>query len=162
MQRRAALAALAGAAAGLLAACATPTRTLPVTADSYWLGRLSLQLRTERAQGFAAGFELSGRPDRGELVLTSPVGTRIAEVHWTAQEAVLEQGGRRQAYASLDELITRLTGTAIPVPALFDWLQGKATAVDGWSVDLSRQPEGRLSAVRQWPEPVADLRIVIE
>lgn len=162
MRRRVALATLTGAATSLLAACATPTRTLPVTDDRYWAGRLSLQLRTERAQGFAAGFELSGRPDRGELVLTSPVGTRIAQVRWNTREAVLEQGSQRQSYASLDELITRLTGTAIPVPALFDWLQGKATAVDGWSVDLSRQPEGRLSAVRQWPEPVADLRIVIE
>lgn len=162
MKRRALLAALGSGASLLLAACATPVRTLPATADSYWLGRLSLQTREERPQGFSAGFELAGQPQRGELILTSPIGNRLAEVQWTDRQAVLRQGGRSQAYASLDELVERLTGTAIPVAALFDWLAGRATAVEGWNVDLSRQADGRLLAVRQWPAPATELRVVLE
>lgn len=163
MQRRACLSALAGGVAALLlSACATPTRTLPPSADRYWLGRLSLQTLTDQPQGFAAGFELSGQPARGELVLTSPVGSRIAEVTWNERQAVLSQGNQKQAYASLDALITRLTGTAVPVPALFDWLDGRATAVEGWQVDLSRQSDGRVSAVRQWPAPATELKLVFD
>ncbi|MFT4192570.1 MAG: outer membrane lipoprotein LolB [Comamonas sp.] len=161
-RRTCCLAAWAGTASALLAACATPTRTLPPSTDRYWMGRLSLQTREERPQGFSASFELSGQPQRGELVLTSPIGNRIAEVQWTRQQAILRQGSRSQTYASLDELIEQLTGTAIPVAALFDWLAGTPTAVPGWNVDLSRQPDGRLLATRLWPAPATELRVVLQ
>ena len=46
--------------------------------------------------------------------------------------------------------------------ALFDWLQGRATAAAGWQVDLSRMEQGRLSARRHDPQPPAALRIVLD
>ncbi len=55
-----------------------------------------------------------------------------------------------------------MTGSDIPVAALFDWLQGKATTVSGWQTDLSRIADGRLRAERYSPPPEASLRIVLD
>jgi outer membrane lipoprotein LolB len=54
------------------------------------------------------------------------------------------------------------TGSAIPVAALFDWLEGRNTAVPGWQADLSELGQGRLRAQRMQPPPAADLRVVLD
>ena len=67
-----------------------------------------------------------------------------------------------RSYASLDTLVTDMTGTNLPIAALFDWLHGQSTPVQGWIPDLSRAREGRLSALRQQPLPTAHLHVILD
>lgn len=122
---------------------------------------MSLQVQSEPPQAFFAGFELKGNPIQGELTLNSPLGNSLAVLRWSPQEAVLDSGNQIQRFATVDELIEKATGAAVPLPALFDWLDGKNTAAAGWNADLSQQAEGRISASRTMPQPRSDLRIVL-
>jgi outer membrane lipoprotein LolB len=85
----------------------------------------------------------------------------VGIVRWSPFEALLEQGSTTRRYASSDELLAQITGAAIPMSALFDWLAGIDTPTPGWVADLSKQPDGRISARRINPAPAADLRIVL-
>ncbi len=131
------------------------------TNNSFWTGRISLQVHSEPPQAFFAGFELSGNPAQGELMLNSPLGNSLAVLRWSPREAVLDSDNQIQRFASVDELIEKVTGAAVPLQALFDWLGGKNTALGGWSADLTQQAAGRISASRATPQPRTDLRIVL-
>jgi outer membrane lipoprotein LolB len=113
-------------------------------------------------QSFSAGFDLHGSPQAGELQLTSPLGNTLATVLWAPGSAELRQGDQVTRRATLDELTTDLGGTALPVAALFAWLRGQPLDARGWQADLSRQPEGRVTARRTQPQPSAELRIVFQ
>ena len=130
--------------------------------NSFWAGRISLQVQSEPVQAFFAGFELKGQAETGELTLISPLGSILAVMRWSPGEAVLEQGGSAKRFASKDELLAQTTGAAVPVSALFDWLVGINTNAPGWTADLSQQAGGRISAKRNEPAPQADLRIVLD
>ena len=54
------------------------------------------------------------------------------------------------------------TGAAIPIAALFDWLKGENTRLNGWSADLSGLDTGRIVATRTEPAPQTRLRIVLD
>ena len=129
---------------------------------SVWSGRLSLHLEETPPQSFFAGFELSGNATQGELSFFTPVGSTLALLSWSPDSATLRARGSVWTFDSVAELVRSVTGTDIPVPALFDWLAGVATEVPGWQADLSRVSAGRLNARRTTPEPVADLRIVLD
>ncbi|MDO9437857.1 lipoprotein insertase outer membrane protein LolB [Hydrogenophaga sp.] len=144
-----------------LAACATPPRAVQV-GEEAWSGRLALQIDTTPPQSFSAAFDLRGAPKAGELQLTSPLGNTLATVTWTPESAELRQGGRVTRRGNLDELTTELSGTAVPVAALFGWLRGEQGDVPGWQADLSRQAEGRITARRTAPLPTAELRVVVQ
>lgn len=145
----------------LLSACATPPR--PAGPDeTLWSGRLALQVDSQPPQSFSAAFDLRGAPAAGELQLTSPLGNTLATVTWTPKSAELRQGGQVTRRGSLDELTTELSGTAVPVAALFGWLRGEQGDVPGWQADLSRQAEGRITARRSTPLPTAELRVVFQ
>lgn len=147
--------------AAVLAGCATPPR--PAAGDDrVWTGRLALKVDAARPQSFAAGFELRGSAQAGELLLTSPLGQTLAQVVWSPAGAELRQGERITRRGSLDELTTELTGTAVPVQALFDWLRGAATEAAGWQADLGAFRDGRIQAQRQQPLPSAELRIIVQ
>lgn len=131
--------------------------------NDFWTGRISLQVQSEPAQSFSASFELKGRSERGELTLISPLGNVLGVLRWSPGEAVLDSGGGKvQRFASVDELMAQATGAAVPIDALFAWLRGDNAAASGWSADLSRQKEGRISAKRSQPAPQADLRVVLD
>ncbi|WP_411884832.1 lipoprotein insertase outer membrane protein LolB [Polaromonas sp. YR568] len=131
--------------------------------SELWTGRISLQVQSEPVQSFSASFELKGRAERGELSLISPLGNVLGVLRWSPGEAVLDSGGGKvQRFASVDELMAQATGAAVPLDALFAWLQGDNAAASGWSADLSRQKEGRISAKRTEPAPQADLRVVLD
>jgi outer membrane lipoprotein LolB len=123
---------------------------------------LSLTVETARPQRFYAGFTLTGDAGAGQLDLTSPLGSTLAALRWQPGSATLIQGDQAQAYPSLDALTQRVTGAPIPVRALFDWLRGQNTPLDGWQADLSALAQGRLSAQRLYPAPAAQLRIVLD
>lgn len=157
--RRACTLAVAWAAALLLGACAAPRA--PVAAgEAFWSGRLGLRLDSTPVQSFSASFDLRGSPQAGELQLNSPLGTTLASVRWSPQGAELRQGERVEHRSSLDELTTDISGTALPVAALFGWLRGERTAAEGWTVDLAQQPQGRITAHRISPLPSAELRLL--
>lgn len=142
--------------------CASPPPS-PAPGARVWEGRLSLQLADIPAQSFTAAFELQGDAERGRLLLNSPLGNTVATVRWQPGEAWLDQGGNTQAFASLNQLTTQLTGTEVPVAALFSWLDGQAAAdTSGWQADLSQHAAGRLQAVRLQPLPRAELRVVFQ
>jgi len=147
----------------LIAGCAQlpPAEALSDSKIQIWSGRISLQVQSEPVQAFFAGFELRGNPDQGELVLNSPLGTSLAVLRWSPGEALLDSGGQIQRFDSVDALIEKATGAAVPLPALFDWLAGKNTALAGWNADLAQHAEGRISASRIAPQPRTDLRIVL-
>jgi outer membrane lipoprotein LolB len=148
-------------AIGVLTACATP-RPAATPGQASWSGRLALKVDSTPPQSFAAGFDLHGTPLAGQLQFTSPLGNTVASVQWTPDSAELRQGEQITRRATLDELTTELAGTALPVAALFAWLSGEAVEASGWQVDLSGQPEGRVSARRTQPLPSAELRIVFQ
>lgn len=151
-------------AALLIAGCASRTVTGPDSDARIdrWSGRLGLTVASEPPQSFSAGFALSGNPQAGELTLTSPLGTTLAVMQWQPGEALLRQGEQTRRYDSLDTLAQEVTGTPLPVRALFGWLRGQPQAVPGWQADLSQLPGGRLAAQRLMPLPSAELRLILD
>jgi len=157
---------LACTLATVLAGCAQPL-VRPVAVDNqpqtFWRGRLALRVENSpEPTSFFASFELSGQPGAGELMLSTPLGTTLAQLRWSPQQALLRDNGQTRAFDSLDALATEATGTAIPIAALFEWLQGRPAAADGWLADLSQLEAGRLVARRSQPAPAAELRLIIE
>ncbi len=147
----------------LLSACATP-RVLPIPptdTEAHWQGRLSVKVFSKPVQAFSANFELQGRPAKGELVLTSPLGTTLAHMQWDEQAATLIAQGAQRSYGSLQELALHATGADIPVASLFAWLAGQAQEAPGWQADLSELPDGRLQA-RHLEEVQAELKIILD
>lgn len=145
----------------LLSGCATPR--IPATDPSaYWSGRMAIQMLKEPPESMSASFELQGSAERGEMLLLSPIGTTLARLEWTPQLARLAQGDQQLESPDLQVLATRLTGTELPVAALFEWLAGRSADVAGWQVDLSAHAQGRITAERSTPAPKAVLRILLD
>ena len=155
---------LAPLALVILAGCASPPRATgpvdPVTGP--WSGRMALQVQDQASQSFSASFELKGTARSGELSLFSPLGGTLAVLAWQPGAATLNSNGQIRQFDSLEALVAHVTGSAIPVAALFDWLRGIDTPVPGWHTDLSQLAQGRVAAKRLEPTPEADLRLVLE
>ena len=168
-------------AINLIAGCAinTPTRVniegenstfngKPVTAS--YQGRLSLRIASDPPQSLYAGFNLNGDAQTGDLTLNSPLGNSLAQLSWTPQSAVLKANNETKEYPSTSALIEHVTGTVIPLNALFDWMAGKDTPAEGWEIDLSAMKTAnanndtvqRFVAKRTSPLPTAELRVAIE
>ena len=153
---------LAAFAVLLLSACAAPPRTPAAPGVQVWSGRLALTVEGRASQSFSAGFELKGAPHNGELTLYNPIGGTLAVLAWTPGNATLRAGGTARQFTSLEALAQEATGAPLPVAALFDWLAGKPTPIEGWEADVTQVAEGRLRARRNAPPPVTDLRMVFE
>lgn len=147
---------------GLLNLAGCATRPPPADTTAFWSGRMALQLQSTPPQNWSASFELQGSAAQGQIALLSPIGTTLARLSWTPQSAMLEQGQNTTESPNLQSLSQRLTGTDLPIAALFQWLAGQAADVPGWHVDLSAHPQGRLTARRDTPAPEAILRIVLD
>ncbi len=149
----------------LIAGCARPISATALNSpkNEFWTGRISLNIKSEPEQSFSAGFELKGRSERGELTLISPLGNVLGVLRWAPGEAALDSGNNNiQRFDSIDALMAQTTGAAVPLGALFAWLQGDNATANGWSADLSRQSEGRIAATRMQPMPQAYLRVVLD
>lgn len=161
------------AACLVLAGCASVPPAVPDA--SLVAGRLALLVDAtpERpAQSLNAGFELRGDAQRGELRLSTPLGTTLAAAYWGPGEArlVTPQGERR--FDDLDSLSRDAFGESLPLRALPDWLQGRpwAGAAEqplqpgpgfvqlGWSIDLAHFEAGQLQARRD-AAPAVRLRV---
>lgn len=160
-QRRLYLAASAASLLGLsLTGCTSPA-LITKPEQPYWSGRLALQVEEESAQSFSALFELEGSEEQGELILLSPIGNTLGKLHWSAEGATLQTGQQQQTSHSLDALLTQIAGTALPIKAIFQWLNGIETSAFGWTTDLSALSQGRITAQRTDPKPKATLRIAL-
>jgi outer membrane lipoprotein LolB len=74
----------------------------------------------------------------------------------------LSDGGKHQYFHSLAELTEKTTGAALPIEAIFGWLQGRNVQATGWMADLSAVSQGSLSARRTDPAPEVTLRIKLD
>ena len=132
------------------------------TQGQGWSGRISLQIQSDPIQAFFTGFELRGKAEAGELTLMSPIGSVLGIMRWSPGEALMISNGETQQFESIDVLMMKITGAALPVNALFDWLKGENSSLNGWSADLSQQKNGRITAKRLSPLPQTELRIVLD
>ena len=145
----------------LLTACATPQA--PVSAPGAdFSGRLAIQVLKVPPESLSASFELQGSAQSGQMLLLSPIGTTLARLQWQPEFARLEQGQQQIDSTSLQQLATQLTGTELPVLALFEWLAGRSAVAAGWQVDLSQHAQGRITAERRLPAPATVLRIALD
>lgn len=151
---------VAGLTLALLSACAQPPRPASGAAD-HWSGRLAVQVEDAASQSFSAGFELLGSPRAGELILFNPLGNVMAQLQWWPGHALLRNGGEQRQSTSLEALVLELTGSDLPIAALFGWLKGEAVQAAGWQADLSALAAGRLTATRHTPAPQTTLRVVL-
>jgi len=166
------------APAVLLALLSVGCATRPTTpADAAWTsGRLSVRVDAAGdapARSVSAGFELRGDGERGELRLSTPLGTLLAAARWSPGEAVLSTPGRQTRFADLDALSREALGEVLPLQALPDWLGGRpwpgapsSPAGEGfeqlgWRVNLAGHRDGWVEAVRDAP-PVVTLRARLE
>jgi outer membrane lipoprotein LolB len=124
--------------------------------------RIAADPPNSQAQSFAAGFELSGNAQAGELTLLTPLGTTAAALSWSAQAAVLRSNGGVRYFESLNALIKQALGSEIPVTALFAWLAGDNIEVAGWGADLSQHANGRIVARRMTPAPPTELLLLLD
>jgi outer membrane lipoprotein LolB len=162
--------AAAVALSALLAACST---LQPAATGSDTLsGRLSVQIdpRADAPAKIVAGaFDLRGSAERGDLQITSPLGTVIAQAQWRPGEVRLKSSEGERRFANLDALADEVFGEPLPLAALFDWLHGRPWAGApskaltspaqgfeqmGWSVGLERFGEGLIVARRAAPPSV--------
>jgi outer membrane lipoprotein LolB len=168
-------------AINLIAGCATntPARGIFETENSTsettttitnYQGRLSLRIASDPPQSLYAAFNLNGDALTGDLTLNSPLGNSLAKLSWTSQSAVLTANNETKEYPSTRALIENVTGTTIPLEALFDWMAGKDSVAEGWEVDLSdmKSPSNDIQATQRFvakrlsPLPTAELRIAID
>lgn len=163
-ERRRLIAAVLLLAVLFLSACAHTGRVRSNTEfqGQIWRGRLALRFDDPSLNTFFAGFELSGDARNGELNLYSPLGNTVASLHWTPQAAWLLNSGESRSFDSLETLAQEATGAALPIAAIFLWLKGQDSVVDGWQSDLSQLAQGRLQARRSQPLPAAELRLILE
>jgi outer membrane lipoprotein LolB len=152
----------------LLTACSTAPRHVAVDptnpdAIGHWEGRLNLRLAKNPPEQFSTSFEMTGRPEQGQLSLLSPLGTTMAMVRWNPQGASLQQGSDVQNFTSMDELTLRLTGAALPLPQLMAWLDRTGPPVQGWQINAQALKSGRrVMAERQQPLPALQLTVLLD
>lgn len=154
-----------------LAGCATPPPAVP--GADLLSGRLSLQVEAHLdrpAQSISAAFDLRGDAERGELRLSTPLGTTLAAASWGPAETRLVTPQGETRFADLDDLSRAVFGEALPLHALPDWLHGRPWPAAGepprpmvpgpgfeqlgWSIDLARFDSGQLLAWRPGPPSV--------
>lgn len=122
---------------------------------------MALTVEGEARQSFSAFFVLEGSKELGNLRLSTPLGTVLAELVWSPEGAVLTSSQGDRKASSLNALLAEALGSPVPVEALFAWLRGDALQAAGWRANLSELSEGRLLAVRETP-PRSTLRLVLD
>jgi outer membrane lipoprotein LolB len=150
--------AVAEASAALPAAQANeaqPKRALP-RLDLQ--GQLSIKLGAfgeQPAKGLSLGFFFNGNTDTGQLDLMTLMGSQMAQVNWTPDEAWLSDDKGRHPYASLDALSRAALGEALPLRTLIYWMQGQADPM----ADVAPGPEPDTFVQSGWTIDTRQLRV---
>jgi outer membrane lipoprotein LolB len=145
-------------AALVLTGCASLS---PPPADAL-TGRLSVRVEGTSPRSVSASFDLRGDATRGELNLSTPIGTTLAQARWQPGDVRLLTPDGEQRFADLDALTREVLGESLPLAALFDWLRGRpwegapsrpmtpGSGFEqlGWQVDLARYADGQIDARR--------------
>ena len=129
------------------------------------------------ARSVTATFELLGSANSGQLNLSTPLGSVLAQARWAPGQVVLVTPKGETNYPDLDALTRELLGEGLPVAALFDWLRGRPwpgavstptsapgeTGFEqlGWVIDLARIDEAWVVARRE-RAPVVTLRAKLD
>ncbi len=174
--RRSVLASL-GAAAIVLAGCASPGGAAydpkvpqAATAASYWSGRFAVtvtesghETREERASG---RFVLESLGPDIALELFSPLGQTLASARIDSSGASLVASDGQHYQAASAELLTeQVVGWRVPVGDLPRWLRGELERPDtvsagrpvsgmerGWTIRMENwQPAGPRRLALEWP-----------
>lgn len=142
-------------------------------------GRMSVRVDWKRdaadVQTTSGNFEWVGSPEQGQLRLTSPLGTIVAEARWSPSDgAWLKTSQSLRHFAGLGDLSRAALGEDIPIAALPDWIRGQpwsgapASPLSeglfeqvGWRVDTSQlAASGLLLASRSGlPEVTVRIRL---
>lgn len=156
-----------------LAGCAELPKAPTTESETRLSGRISVTVAGnvhQRGTGGAASFELFGGPSAGRLELTSPLGALVARAQWAPGLVTLQTPNDERRYDDLDALTRELLGEAVPVAALFDWLQARPwpaapyqKTANGFE-QLGWRIEPRLPALvaTRLAEPVVTLRAKLD
>lgn len=162
-----------------LAACAALPPPSPV-AEGYRLeGRISVRAAEE---GFSGGIVWQSLGARQDILLRTPLGQGVAEVHIDASGASMtDSGGQSYQAESGEALLQQAIGVALPLAGLNHWLRGQPDPArpftgrpdgrggwasleqDGWRIDYGQAFEAsglprRLNARREGLE----IRLVVD
>lgn len=147
-------------AVALLSACASPTPNRS-TPPSFWSGRLVITTQGDPPERKSAQFELRGTETEGSLTLLSPLGTTLATASWTPGRALLRTGSEVQTFSSAAQMGQTLTGTDVPLNAIFGWVHKQAVPIEGWTTDFSQLGQGRVNATRR-TEPPMEIKLIVD
>lgn len=146
----------------LMSGCSTAplaTPDAPAAQSQIREGRLFLRVDSTPPSITQADISLQGTALAGQLTLYGPLGITHGQLRWSPDEAVWSRGQEQRRFHSLDALLTHTLGTALPVPAVFDWLEGRAIAIEGWELISLPTPDQPLVARRRHPAPTLELRL---
>lgn len=121
-------------------------------------GQLSIKLGAfadQPAKGISLGFFFNGNTDTGQLDLMTLMGSQMAQVNWTPDEAWLSDDKGRHPYASLDALSRAALGEALPLRTLIYWMQGQADPM----ADVAPGPEPDTFIQSGWTIDTRQLRV---
>jgi outer membrane lipoprotein LolB len=162
----------------LVSGCAS-LAPLPTAGENEAIsGRLSVRVEaigSQPVRSFSAAFDLRGDSRAGVLGLSTPLGNVLAQARWSASGVTLATPQGTRAFSDLDGLTREVLGESVPVEAWFDWLRGRPSPHApstsrgssgfeqlGWSVDLARLSDGRVTASRELPPPQVSVRIQLD
>lgn len=96
-------------------------------------GRLNVVYqKDDKPESATVNFNWQQTAQRTDVTLYSPVGSTLATIAVTPQQAVLTQSGKAPRSApDVDTLSAQMLGWSLPVSGLRDWLQGYAVGADG-------------------------------
>lgn len=96
-------------------------------------GRLNVVYqKDDKPESATVNFSWQQTAQRTDVTLFTPVGSTLATIAVTPQEAVLTQSGKAPRRApDVDTLSAQMLGWSLPVSGLRDWLQGYAMGADG-------------------------------
>ena len=96
-------------------------------------GRLNVVYqKDDKPESATVNFNWQQTAARTDVTLYTPVGSTLATITVTPQQAVLTQSGKPPRSApDVDTLSAQLLGWSLPVSGLRDWLQGYAVGADG-------------------------------
>lgn len=96
-------------------------------------GRLNVTYqKNDQPESATVNFNWQQTAQRTDVTLYTPLGSTLATIAVTPQEAVLTQSDKAPRRApDIDTLSARLLGWSLPVSGLRDWLQGYADGADG-------------------------------
>ncbi len=141
-------------------------------------GQMSLKLEAfgdQPAKGISLGFFFHGRAQAGELEFMTLMGSQVAQLRWSPQEAELTDSNGGHRYPSLAELSEAALGEALPLDTLIHWMQGHADPALpvrigaepdtfeqlGWLIDTRQLDEKKLSATRAPSSQLRGARIKV-